>query len=128
MELSESQVIPVIAVSDMARAREFYEGRVGLSNGVERPDGGIRYPCGEGSEIHVYPSPGNAGRSPATLAGFEVDDIEATVDELAAKGVTFEQYDMDTIKTDARGIAQLGDAKAAWFRDPDGNILSVDQE
>jgi catechol 2,3-dioxygenase-like lactoylglutathione lyase family enzyme len=128
MALSDSQVLPVIAVSDMATARGFYEGMLGLSSGNERPDGGIRYPCGGGSSIHVYPSPDNAGKSTATLAGFEVDDIERTVDELAANGVTFERYDIDPIKTDEKGIAQLGDAKAAWFKDPDGNILSVNQE
>jgi catechol 2,3-dioxygenase-like lactoylglutathione lyase family enzyme len=112
----------------MGKAREFYEGMLGLSNGKERPDGGIRYPCGAGSSLHVYPSPDNAGKSTATLAGFEVDDIEKTVDELTAKGVTFERYDMDPIKTDETGIARLGDAKSAWFKDPDGNILAVNQE
>jgi len=112
----------------MGKAREFYEGALGLSNGQGRPDGGSRYPCGGGSSLHVYPSPDNAGKSTATLAGFEVDDIERTVDELAANGVTFEQYDIDPIKTDEKGIAQLGDAKSAWFKDPDGNILSVDEE
>jgi catechol 2,3-dioxygenase-like lactoylglutathione lyase family enzyme len=128
MGLSDHQVIPTIAVSDIGRAREFYEGVLGLSGGEERADGGIRYPCGGGSQIHVYPSPDNAGKSTATLAGFMVDDIEATVDELSAKGLTFEQYDLDPIKTDEKGIARLGDTKGAWFKDPDGNILSVDQE
>jgi catechol 2,3-dioxygenase-like lactoylglutathione lyase family enzyme len=128
MRLSDSQVIPTIAVSDMDKAREFYEGVLGHSDGEKKPDGGIRYPCGRGSSIHVYPSPDNAGKSTATLAGFEVSDIETTVDELIAKGLTFEQYDMDSIKTDDRGIAQLGDSRGAWFKDPDGNILSVDQE
>jgi catechol 2,3-dioxygenase-like lactoylglutathione lyase family enzyme len=126
--LSENRVIAVIAVSDMRRAREFYEGRLGLSGAGERPDGGVRYPCGGGTSMHVYPSPGNAGKSTATLVGFEVDDIEATVDELTAAGVTFEQYDIDPIGTDEKGIARLGDAKSAWFKDPDGNILSVNQE
>lgn len=128
MGLSENRVIAVIAVSDMGRARAFYEGKVGLSGGEERPDGGVRYPCGGGTAIHVYPSPGNAGKSTATLAGFEVDDIEKTVDELAANGVAFEHYDMDPIRTDEKGVARLGDAKSAWFKDPDGNILSINQE
>ncbi len=127
MTLSDSQVIPTVAVSDMGRAREFYEGTLGLSGGEEKPDGGVRYPCG-GTAIHVYPSPTNAGKSPATLAAFQVDDIESAVDELAANGVTFEQYDMDPIKTDEKGIAHLGDASGAWFKDPDGNIFALDQE
>jgi catechol 2,3-dioxygenase-like lactoylglutathione lyase family enzyme len=128
MGLSDSQVLPAIAVSDMDRAREFYEGVVGLSNGEGRPDGGIRYPCGGGTSIHVYPSPDNAGKPPATLAGFEVDDIEATVDELTANGASFEQYDIDPIRTDEKGIAWLGEVKSAWMKDPDGNIISLIQE
>jgi catechol 2,3-dioxygenase-like lactoylglutathione lyase family enzyme len=128
MALSDSRVMPAIAVSDMARAREFYEGKLGLTGGSERPDGGVRYPCGDNSSIHVYPSPANAGKSTATLAGFEVDDVEAAVDELTARGVAFEQYDLDPIVTDEKGIARLGDARAAWFKDPDGNILSVNHE
>jgi catechol 2,3-dioxygenase-like lactoylglutathione lyase family enzyme len=128
MSLSDKQVIPAVAVSDMAKAREFYEGKLGLSNGEEKPDGGVRYPCGGGSALHVYPSPDNAGRSPATEAAFRVDDIEGAVDELAANGVTFEQYDIGPIKTNEKGIAQLGDAFGAWFKDPDGNIFGLEQE
>lgn len=128
MGLNDNPVVAVVAVSDMASAREFYEGKLGLAAGVERPDGGVRYSCGNGSSIHVYPSPANAGKSTATLAGFEVDDIEATVDELSANGVAFEQYDFDPIHTNEKGIARLGSASSAWFKDPDGNILAVNQE
>jgi catechol 2,3-dioxygenase-like lactoylglutathione lyase family enzyme len=128
MGLSDSRVLPVIAVSDIGKAKEFYEGVMGLSGGVERPDGGIRYPCGKGSELHVYPSPDNAGKSTATLAGFEVSDVEATIDELTSRGATFEQYDADPIRTDAKGIARIGDTYSAWLKDPDGNIISINQE
>lgn len=127
MGLSDGQVIPAIAVSDIGRAREFYGGVLGLSHGAERPDGGIRYPCAGGTWLHLYPSPANAGKSTATLAGFEVDDVETTVDELIANGLTFEQYDADPIKTDEKGIAQVGNTRSAWFKDPDGNILGVVQ-
>ncbi|MGE5281881.1 MAG: VOC family protein [Chloroflexota bacterium] len=128
MALSDYRVIPAIAVSDMDRARAFYEGKLGLTSMGDRPDGGTRYACGEGSSIHVYPSPANAGKSTATMAGFAVGDVEAAVDELIAAGVTFEQYDVGPIKTDEKGIAQIGDVKGAWFKDPDGNIISVNQE
>jgi catechol 2,3-dioxygenase-like lactoylglutathione lyase family enzyme len=128
MGLGDSQVVSTIAVSDMDRAREFYEGVLGLSAGVERPDGGIRYECGGGTSLHVYPSPDHAGKSTATLAGFEVADIEAAVDELAAKGATFQQYDLGPIQTNEKGIAELGDARSAWMKDPDGNTMSVIQE
>jgi catechol 2,3-dioxygenase-like lactoylglutathione lyase family enzyme len=124
MSLSNSRVEPTIAVSDMGSATPFYEGKLGLSGGEDQPDGGRTYPCGEGSRIHVYPSPGNAGKSGATLAGWLVADVEQTVDELSAKGVTFEQYG-DPFNTNEKGIAKLGDIEIAWFKDPDGNILAI---
>ena len=124
MSLSTSRVESMIAVSDIDAATAFYEGTLGLSGGTDEPDGGRTYPCGAGTAIHVYPSPGNAGVSGATLAGWTVDDIEATVDELTAKGVTFEQYG-EPFNTDERGIARFGDMSGAWFKDPDGNILAV---
>jgi catechol 2,3-dioxygenase-like lactoylglutathione lyase family enzyme len=127
MSLSDSRVEPTIAVSDMARAKEFYEGKLGLSGGDDQGDGGHTYPCGGGTGIHVYPSPDNAGKSGATLAGWLVDDVEATVDELTAKGVTFEQYG-EPFNTDQKGIAKLGDIVVAWFKDPDGNTLAIGNE
>lgn len=124
MNLSDSRVEPTIAVSDMAMAREFYEGKLGLSGGDDQPDGGHTYPCGDGTRIHVYPSPGNAGKSGATLAGWLVDDVETTVDELTANGVTFEQFG-EPFNTDEKGIAKLGDIAIAWLKDPDGNTLAI---
>lgn len=127
MGLAGCRVEPTIAVSDLANAREFYEGKLGLSGAKELPDGGLRYNSGEGTSLHIYPSPNNAGKSPATSAHFNVADTEAIVKQLSDKGVTFEQYDFPGLKTDERGIAELGEAKVkvAWFKDPDGNILSI---
>lgn len=124
MGLSECRVGAVIAVSDMNQAKEFYEGKLGLSGGEDTPDGGHRYPCGEGTEIYVYPSSGNAGGSGATVAGWAVPDVEAMVDELIARGVSFEQYG-EPFTTDAKGIARFGDYASAWLRDPDGNIMAI---
>jgi catechol 2,3-dioxygenase-like lactoylglutathione lyase family enzyme len=124
MGLSDSRVEAVIAVSDMERAKQFYEGRLGLSGGDDGSDGGHTYPCGDGTSIHVYPSPGNAGKSGATLAAWVVGDLDTTVDELIAKGVTFEQYG-EPFNTDEKGIARLGGDAVAWFKDPDGNTLAV---
>jgi catechol 2,3-dioxygenase-like lactoylglutathione lyase family enzyme len=127
MRLSESRCEPAIAVSDMEQAKAFYEGKLGLSGGEAQPDGGHTYPCGEGTRIHIYPSPGNAGTSGATLAGWTVDDVEGTVDELIATGVTFEQYG-EPFNTDEKGVARIGGYVGAWFKDPDGNILAVGSE
>ena len=109
MGLNEARIVPAVAVSDVAKAKEFYEGTLGLSNGEEQPDGGTEYPLGGGTSVHVYPSPDNAGSSGATLAYFGVEDVPAAVDELIGKGVTFEQYDMEGLKTDEKGIAELGE-------------------
>jgi len=123
MGLSDRAVYAAIAVSDMDRAREFYEGKLGLSGGKDQGDGGHTYPCGHGTEIHIYPS-AQAGQTGATLAAWTVDDVEATVDELTDKGVTFEQYG-DPFNTNEKGIASFGELQVAWFRDPDGNTLAV---
>ncbi len=124
MSLSDSEVGPAIAVSDMERAKEFYEGKLGLSGGEDQGDGGRTYRCGGGTRIHVYPSPGNAGKSGATLAAWAVDDVEATVDELTAKGVTFEQYG-EPFNTNEKGIATFDGMQVAWLKDPDGNVLAI---
>jgi catechol 2,3-dioxygenase-like lactoylglutathione lyase family enzyme len=120
MRLTDAKVEPAIAVTDMDRAKQFYEGKLGLSGGSDEEDGGHTYPCGDGSQIHIFPS-ATAGKSDNTLAGWAVDDVEATVEELSSKGVTFEQYE-EPLKTDARGIVELPGGRGAWFRDPDGNL------
>ena len=125
MSLSRYPVGAGVAVSDMNRAREFYEGRLGLSGGKSSSDGGRTYPCANGTAIHVYPSPDNAGKSAATLAGWEVDDLDAVVDELTSKGVAVEHHDQPPVLTDERGIATFPDGKVAYFKDPDGNVLSI---
>jgi catechol 2,3-dioxygenase-like lactoylglutathione lyase family enzyme len=99
---------------------------LGLVPGTDTGDN-VGYPCGGDTQINVYLSP-NAGTAKFTIVGFDVDDIEVVVAELAQQGVTFEQYDEGPIVTDAQGIAHFeGDAKVAYFKDPDGNILSLAQ-
>jgi catechol 2,3-dioxygenase-like lactoylglutathione lyase family enzyme len=124
MSLSASRVGATIAVSDMEKAKEFYEGKLGLSGGEDQGDGGRTYRCGEETRIHIYPSPSNAGKSSATLAAWQVDDVEGTVDELTASGVTFEQYG-EPFNTNEKGIATLEGLQVAWFKDPDGNTLAI---
>ena len=127
MSLSEYKVTAAVAVSDIERAREFYKGKLGLSVGIDSGDN-VQYRCGEGSVIHVYLSSDHAGRLIATLAGWGVDDIEKVVDDLVASGVSFERYDEGSIATNEKGIAAFdGGAKVAYFKDPDGNTLSIAQ-
>lgn len=124
MSLSDSKVGATIAVADMDRARAFYEGMLGLTPGTMDEAGGVVYECGGGSEVLVYASD-HAGTTEATVATWEVDDLEQVVDELAAKGVEFERYG-EPLQTDERGIhADQEMGKVAWFRDPDGNTIAV---
>jgi catechol 2,3-dioxygenase-like lactoylglutathione lyase family enzyme len=127
MGLSEYKVAAAVAVSDLDRAREFYEEKLGLSVSIDSGNN-VQYQCGEGSVMHVYLSPEHAGKSTATLAGWGVDDVERVLEELTSRGVTFEHYDEGPIITDERGIATFeGGAKVAYFRDPDSNTLSIAQ-
>ena len=127
MGLSRYKVAAAVAVSDLERAREFYEGKLGLSVSIDSGDN-LQYRCAEGTVFHVYLSPEHAGKSTATLAGWGVNDVERVVDELSARGVAFERYNEGPIITDEKGIATFeGGAKVAYFRDPDGNTLSIAQ-
>jgi catechol 2,3-dioxygenase-like lactoylglutathione lyase family enzyme len=126
MGLSDYTVETAIAVSDLDKATDFYERRLGLVRG-EAEEQGVRYPCAQGTRIFIYLSPDNAGRSTATLAGWFVDDLDATMADLAARGVAFESYDQPGITTDDRGVFDAGAFRAAWLKDPDGNTLALTQ-
>ena len=122
--LKTSAIIPYIPVADVARARKFYEEKIGLRP-TEEYAGGVIYECGNGSWVFMYPS-GGAGTSKASTAFWAVDDVVAEVNELKARGVVFEEYDMPGLKT-VNSIASGGGAKTAWFKDSEGNILGISQ-
>ncbi len=120
--LGAKNVHAIVAVKDLARARKFYEETLGLQEIDENP-GGVMFQSG-GSKLFVYPSE-FAGTNQANAASWEVEDIEATVDELKSKGITFEHYDNIEGVTREGEIHIMGPMKAAWFKDPDGNILCL---
>lgn len=123
MTLANAKIIPTLPAADMARAKKYYQDKLGLSP-VSETSGGALYECGGGTGFFLFPS-ANAGKCPTTYAGWEVDDVEATVKELKSKGVVFEEYDTPAYKT-VDGIATLPDGtKAAWFKDSEGNILAI---
>jgi predicted enzyme related to lactoylglutathione lyase len=121
--LSNAPICAYMPASDVARARNFYEGVVGLVP-KEEFSGGVIYDCG-GSEVFLYPTP-NAGTSKASQAFWQVSDVEAEVTDLKSRGVKFEEYDMPGIQM-KNSIATGGGAKTAWFKDTEGNILAVSQ-
>ena len=107
---------------DIKRATKFYTEVLGLK-AKELGEGAVLFEAGNGTQIFMYQR--GATKAEHTAASFYVDDIDKVVDGLIAKGVTFEQYDMGDLKTDARGIAAVGPSKAAWLKDTEGNILSL---
>jgi len=121
--LSTAPLRAYIPVSNLQRARKFYEETLGLKPG-EQYGGGVIYRCGE-TEAFLYQTP-NAGTSKASQAFWQVADVEAEVAELKARGVVFEEYDMPGIKMQ-NSIATGGGAKTAWFKDSEGNIMAISQ-
>jgi predicted enzyme related to lactoylglutathione lyase len=122
--LQQHPMYAYLPASDMARAREFYEGTLGFRPGEEIA-GGVAYTFGKGTACFLYPTP-NAGTSKASQAFWDVEDIEREVAELKERGVQFEHYHMPDAQVDG-DIFTAGGARAAWFKDSEGNILAVIQ-
>ncbi|TAH35166.1 VOC family protein [Candidatus Saccharibacteria bacterium] len=119
--LGESTIFATIAVSDIAAGKQFYGETLGLEQTDENP-GGVTYTSGTG-KLFVYQSPA-AGKGQATCAAWNVGDIDAVVADLKQKGVVFEHYEGMPGEWDG-DVLVIGNMKAGWFKDPDGNILSV---
>ena len=113
------------SVKDLKVAKDFYSQTLGLDV-TETPEEGLELHTGDNA-IFLYPKPNHAPAS-FTVLNFQVDDIEEAVQELAPLGIKLEHYDLPDIKTDDRGIFSGPGARIAWFKDPDGNILSVIEE
>ncbi|HEX7665094.1 MAG TPA: VOC family protein [Polyangiaceae bacterium] len=123
--LQSSPLYAYLPAKDVKRARAFYEGKLGFV-AHEGKGGGVFYEFGNGTAAFLYPTP-NAGTNQASTAFWKVGDIEKTVADLKAKGVTFERYDFPQGKMTS-DIAEGGGAKAAWFKDSEGNTLAVIQD
>ncbi|MGK6310288.1 VOC family protein [Variovorax sp. DT-64] len=121
--LQKSPMYAYIPAKDLERARRFYEQKLGFQPKMEI-GGGVVYDCAGGTSCFLYPTP-NAGTSQASQAFWQVADIESEVAELKKRGVVFEDYGMPG--QDANGILNEGGAKAAWFKDSEGNIMAVIQ-
>jgi catechol 2,3-dioxygenase-like lactoylglutathione lyase family enzyme len=121
--LADKPALATIAVKDLAAARKFYEGKLGLKHSGTEDAEVAMYRSGD-SSIVVYKSQ-FAGTNKATSATWGVgDEFDAVVRKLKTAGVTFEHYDMPGAKREG-DVHIFGSFKAAWFKDPDGNILHV---
>jgi predicted enzyme related to lactoylglutathione lyase len=126
---TDKKAFSSFSVNDIEKAKEFYQNTLWLN--VQQIEMGGGYGLLEldvtgGTKVMIYPKPNHTPAS-YTVLNFPVDDIEKTVDELIAKGVKFEQYEMGDIKTNEKGIAYSNGngPDIAWFTDPAGNIISV---
>ena len=114
---------PTISVTDIERAAKFYGETLDLETIGEMAEDHVAYQVGENSYLLVYKR-ADPPKAENTAASFVVEDVVATVEWLRGRGVVFEEYDMPGLKTE-NGIANMGETKGAWFKDPDGNILAV---
>lgn len=120
--LQQSPIYAYFPARDMVRARQFYEGQLGLKPQQE-VNGGVVYAFGGGTAAFLYPTP-NAGTSKASQAFWAVADVDAEMAELKRRGIVFEDYDMPGERSPS-GAVIAGGAKAAWFKDSEGNILAL---
>ncbi len=125
MGLSDCRLEAAAAVADLERSRRFYEDGLGLIPGDVEDGVSVHYPCAEATTLFIYLAPDNAGRSPATLASWFVDDLDETMEELTSRGVAFERYEQPGLVTDERGVFDGDGFRAAWVKDPDGNTMAL---
>jgi catechol 2,3-dioxygenase-like lactoylglutathione lyase family enzyme len=123
---ADNEAFSGFAVDDLQRAREFYEGTLGLRTTVlDAENGLLNLNLAGGRDTLMYLSPDFTPAS-YTILNFKVDDIDAAVDGLIARGVSFEHYDQ--FAQDEKGVVREGGPLVAWFKDPAGNVLSVVQD
>jgi catechol 2,3-dioxygenase-like lactoylglutathione lyase family enzyme len=116
--LADAMLVTTVAVTDLDRAKRFFGEQLGLPLLDETPFA-LRFGAGNGTQVSVRRGQPNVGQ---TVGHFEVADIEATVRDLLSREVPFDEYEQP--KT-TNFIAQIGPARGAWFKDPDGNVLGL---
>jgi len=123
--LQDSPLYAYFPARDLARARQFYEGTLGLVP-KSLNNGGVTYEFPGGTAAFLYLT-GNAGTSKASQAFWSVEDVDREIVELKQRGVVFERYDDMPGERTPEGAVIAGGAKAAWFKDSEGNILAIIQ-
>ena len=122
--LTNRRATTMLPVTDVQRARRFYEAQLGLRPKTVLDSGETMYET-DGSTLALYPR-AEPPRSDHTALSYEVDDVEREAGELRGRGVRFERYDMPDAK-EHDGVYDLAGTRCAWMKDPDGNILCIHQ-
>src|SRR5215813_1639883 len=120
--LKGSKAFSGFSANDIAKAKQFYAGTLGLD--VSEAHGILTLRLASGNNVIIYPKPDHVPAT-FTVLNFAVDDVDLAVDELKKRGVRFERYNLPDLKTDEKGIMRGNGPTIAWFTDPAGNILSV---
>jgi catechol 2,3-dioxygenase-like lactoylglutathione lyase family enzyme len=126
MSLTKRTVALMLPVTDVDRARSFYTDTLGLDFSGTNDEGSAMYAMEGGASLVLLPRP-DSRPSESTAMSFEVDDVAAEIGELEERGVVFEDYDLPELTT-VDHVAVMGTEKAAWFKDPDGNVLCLHQQ
>jgi catechol 2,3-dioxygenase-like lactoylglutathione lyase family enzyme len=123
MALTESPVAVMLPISDPDRAQKFYSDGLGLQFDGINDEKSVTYRLGGGTELVLLPRP-DQKPAESTAMSFEVSDIGSEVAMLEGRGIEFQDYDLPDLKTEGH-ICVMGTEKAAWFLDPDGNVLCL---
>jgi predicted enzyme related to lactoylglutathione lyase len=123
--LKDSPLAAVLPTTDLNKAKDFYANKLGLKLIPMPMEDPLIFEAGKGTTAVIYYRP-DATKAKHTVAGFNVKDIKQTIHDLEAKGVMFEDYDTEDIHT-INHIMDYGSARSAWFKDPDGNIIAINQ-
>jgi catechol 2,3-dioxygenase-like lactoylglutathione lyase family enzyme len=124
--LAHAQMTTILPVKNLDRARAFYTQQLGLDPHGLQPDGKFLLRCNGGAVLALFPKP-EGTKAEHTAISFRVDDILAAIRDLEARGVRFHDYDLPGLKT-IEHVCLLGAEKAAWFSDPEGNLLCLHEE
>lgn len=122
--LHNAPLYAYIPAQDVSRARHFYEQKLGFEPSAEQA-GGVVYEFGKNTACFLYPTP-NAGTSKTSQAFWQVEDVDKEIAELKVRGVAIENHEMPGERSPS-GAISAGGAKAAWFKDTEGNILAIVQ-
>jgi catechol 2,3-dioxygenase-like lactoylglutathione lyase family enzyme len=123
--LKDHKTHATIPVTNLEKARAYYTQTLRLTETVLETAGAVMLSTGSGTRVTIYETP-NTQRGGHTQVGFAVDDIDAEIADLKARGVVFEEYDLPGLKTE-NSVAEYEGNKAAWFKDPDNNIIGLVQ-
>jgi catechol 2,3-dioxygenase-like lactoylglutathione lyase family enzyme len=124
--VSSNKISAALVSTDLEKCQEFYEHKLGLKLSKDTIKNHLLFDCGDGTTLLVYYRP-SGNKADHTQVRFWTQNVEADVKELEGRGVTFEDYDNDYIKTVDHMATSAGIGKSAWFKDPDGNTLALFQ-